>query len=263
MKIIFAGRDWAFNRKFIKELSDGHELLCCLFLEPNRLKLANQWARVRKRIRRNGLLRVSNELAFYLFDRLYFRRPEAKLYRTRPEYYLQKTELPCPTYDVENIHDAKWLELIKRLSPDIIFSICCNVIFRPELLSIPKLGTYILHEGLTPEYKGKHTILRAMIKKDYDKVGYTLLKATNNIDGGPVLIQGIYKIPCGEGNRTWSWIAHNALIDGLVDIKKSLIQLEQAQGFQPVDVSKREARVYTSMTLTELLRLLSRHSRPR
>jgi hypothetical protein len=262
MKIIFAGRDNNFNRKFLREVSDEHELLCCLFLEPNRFQFANRCAQVRKRIRRYGLIRAVNELAFVFCDRLYLRKPETKLIYTRPEYFLQKTELPCPTYNVENIHDTEWLELVERQSPDIIFSVCCNVIFRPALYSIPRLGTFVLHEGLTPEYKGLHTALWALMKGDYQKVGYTLLKVTDDIDGGDVLVQGTYKLQCGESWRTWGWVGHNALIEGLADIKKSLKQLERAQGFRPVEVANREAHVYTRMTLTEFLGLLWRHTRP-
>jgi folate-dependent phosphoribosylglycinamide formyltransferase PurN len=253
MRIIFAGRDNSFNRKLFTEISKDHEILFCLFLEPGRKKATNVFRRIRKRIRKYGLLQVVNEVAFHLIDRFIIRKPEAKFKDTQPEYFITEVELPFPSYSVENIHDFNWLRLIEQSSPDIIFSLCCNVIFKPVLTNIPKYGTFILHEGLTPEYKGLHTTLWALLKGDYKSVGYTLFKANNVIDGGEILAQGNYRLKDGENYRTWSWIGHNALIEGLDNIKKALKNLEQHNDFKPIETGNRESCYYTWMTLTEFL----------
>ncbi|MCX6245173.1 MAG: formyltransferase family protein [Bacteroidetes bacterium] len=256
MRIVFAGRDNSFNRKFFTEISEDHEVLYCLFLEPGRKNAKDKCKRIGKRLRKYGLLKVIDELAFHLFDRLFLRKPEITFKNSQPEYFNTKVELPFPSYTVENIHDAGWINFIKQSSPDIIFSLCCSVIFKPDLTSIPKYGTFILHEGLTPEYKGLHTTLWALLKKDYKSVGYTLFKANNDIDGGEILVQETYTRKYGEDYRTWSWISHNALIEGLDNIKRSLKNLEKNGNFEPIEKGSRESGVYTWMTLTKFLYLL-------
>jgi hypothetical protein len=37
--------------------------------------------------------------------------------------------------------------------------ICGSVIFKHAFYSIPRMGTFILHDDLTPEYLGLHTTL--------------------------------------------------------------------------------------------------------
>lgn len=253
MRIIFAGRDNSFNRKLFKEISSEHEVLFCLFLEPGRKNTFHLFKRIGKRIRRYGLLKVLNELAFHVIDRLLIRKPETTLKDTQPEYFKTDVALDFPCFTVDNIHDPNWLGLIKQSNPDIIFSLCCNVIFKPVLIDIPKYGTFILHEGLTPAYKGLHTTLWALLKGDYKSVGYTLFKANTEIDGGEILVQENYKLKDGENYRTWSWIGHNALIEGLDTIKKSLKNLEQNDGFKPVEIDNKESGVYTWVTLTQFL----------
>lgn len=255
MKIIFLGRDNPFNRKYFSELSKEHELLCCLFLEPNRFKLTYRLNFICKRIRKYGFIRVSDELCFHLYYRLFFRNATMKLIKTKREYFIDKLELECPTYNVENIHNIKWIEFIRNCSPDIIFCMCSSVILKPVLYNIPKLGTFVLHEGITPEYKGLHTILWALLKKDYKNIGYTLLKINDEIDGGKILIQENYKLNGNEDYRTWVWIGHNALIEGLDHIKKALKEVELNKDFKPVETVKRESCIYTWMTLTKFLNL--------
>ncbi len=256
MRIIFAGRDNSFNRKLFTEISKDHEVLYCLFLEPGRKKISERYKRIRKRIRKYGLLQVINELGFHLIDRLFLRKHETTFQDTQPDYFNTQSELPFPSFTIENIHDLNWLGLIKQSSPDIIFCLCCNVIFKPALTKIPKYGTFILHEGLTPEYKGLHTTLWALLKGDYKSVGYTLFRANNVIDGGEILTQGNYGLKDGENYRAWSWIGHNALIEGLDNIKKSLKNLEQHNNFKPIETGNRESCYYSWMTLTEFLSFL-------
>ncbi|NQY66884.1 MAG: hypothetical protein HRT72_04075, partial [Flavobacteriales bacterium] len=152
---------------------------------------------------------------------------EKELLKSKPEYFVNRSRIDCPTYDVVDVHSEQWLRFIKEEDPDIIFSICCNVIFKQELLDIPSLGTCVLHEGITPEYKGLHTPIWALLNRDFDCLGYSIIKANNVIDGGDVLVQGKYDLKEKEGLRTWSWVGHNALIEGIPAMKKAFKELEE------------------------------------
>ena len=254
MRVIFAGRDNNFNRRYVTELFRDHEIVACLFLEIDRFSYAARWRKITRRMKRYGVLRVIDELAFHVYDRVANGKHSKQMLASDPDFFLKSTKLPCPAFQVSNIHNKKWLSYIQEQEPDLIFSICCNVIFRPKLYSIPKYGTFVLHEGLTPEYKGLHTPIWALLNNEEEFIGYTVLRVNDEIDGGEVLVQDTYKLAPGEDIRTWSWIGHNALIQGLPKIRDSLAELEKNGSFTPISLEGRKNQYYSWVTLSEYLR---------
>jgi len=250
---MFAGRDNCFNRKFIAEMSVEHEIVCCLFLEPDRGTTLGRVKKIGKRVTKYGLIRAFDELAFHVFDRLFLRKREKEFYRNNPDFFIGNTELSCPVYNIKNIHDEKCLKMIKEIAPDIIFSICSHILFEKSLYKIPRLGTFVLHEGITPEYRGLHTCLWALMKREYQYVGYTVLKVNSQIDSGEILLQGQYNFNAKENYKAWSWVGHNALIYGLQDIIKSFRELERDGEFVPIKKENRPNYYYTWMRLSEFL----------
>ncbi len=255
MKIIFIGRDNSFNRKYVNGLSEAHEIICCLFVEPGRNSIQERVAKIKSRIKRYGLLQVINELAFHVFDRCLLRRNEKKLHLKNSDYFINGIEVKCPAFNVENIHSNYWLNYINLQRPDIILNICCSVIFQPKLYNLPKFGTFTIHEGITPEYKGLHSSLWALMNKDFEYIGFTVLKIDEKIDGGDVLLQKRYNLQSGENHKTWSWISHNSLIEGLQTISNALKKLEHDNGFTPLNVENRTVNYYTWMTMTMFIHL--------
>lgn len=258
MRVIFAGRDNSFNRGIVHWLKRDHEVVACLFLEPDRFGFKARWRRIRGRARRYGWFKAMDELAFHLADRLFVRRGEKELFEGYfPEEFLRPAPLEVPEYSVRKIHSQEWLDFIQQQKPDILFSVCGTVIFRPKLFNIPRLGTYVLHEGLTPEYKGLHTPLWGLMQQEPEFLGYTLLKVDESIDGGKVLIQGGYDPPEGCGVRQWSFIAHHAIVQGLDDMAEAMRELERDDGFEPLDLKSRmdSGHTYTWMGLTDFVRL--------
>lgn len=255
MRIIFAGRDNAFNRRIAEDFLADHEIICCLFLEPGRVSRKGKLKMIMRRVKKYGLSKTFDQVAFHIVDRLFLRKTEPVLWQTRSEYCNPGITLNCPTYEVEDINHEKWVALCRELKPDIILATCSQVIFKRQLYTIPSLGTYIIHEGLTPEYKGLHTPLWALMKKEFQHVGYTVLKADNKIDGGEVLIQDTYHIQAGEGYKTWSWVGHNAIISGMGKIKNAFKQLEKEKRFTPVNMQDRTSGYYTWMSLSGFIRL--------
>ena len=260
MKVIFVGRNNSFNRQFTCELFRDHELVSCLFVEGQRTTTSGRFQKIARRVKRNGLLRVTDELAFHVYDRIFHAKRNREFMQRAPDYFQQWPSLPCTSFEVDNIHSKKWLEYIEEQQPDIIFSICCNVIFRPKLYNIPKYGTYVLHEGLTPEYKGLHTPIWAMLKNDDEYIGYTMLRVNDEIDGGDVLSQGKYKLQPGEDVRTWSWVGHNALIQGLPEMRQKIDELATNGSFTPMPLEGRKSTYYTWVTLSQFLRHRRRYA---
>lgn len=265
MRIIFAGRDNAFNRGVVHWLKENNEVVACLFLEPDRFSNRARWKRIRNRAKRFGFLKAFDELAFHAYDRLFLRKGEKALFeRYFPEQFIYPKPLNVPEYNVRNIHSDDWVAKIKEMDADIMFSVCGTVIFKPKVYELPRLGTFVLHEGLTPEYKGLHTPLWALMQGEPEFLGYTLLQVDRSIDGGKVLVQGVYSPPKDCGVRQWSFIAHHAIINGLNEMNESLLKLEEHRSFKPVEFGERIrcASTYTWMGLTNFLRNFRRRYRP-
>ena len=253
MRVIFAGRNNSFNRKIAKELFRDHELISCLFLEEGRGNFSARLNRIRRRMKRYGVLRALDELAFHVYDRIFHKKHTRTFFKQAPEFFLKWSKLTCPCYDVDNIHSKKWIDYIEEQKPDILFSVCCTVIFRPKLFNIPRLGTYVLHEGLTPEYKGLHTPIWALINDEQEYLGYTMLRVNESIDGGDVILQDGYDLKEDEDVRCWSWVAHKAIIDGLPKLRKTLADLEENETFTPVSIEGRKHQYYTWVPLSKFL----------
>ncbi len=249
MRIVFIGRDNVFNRRVINELSVEHEITGCFFVELHRGTWKGKFQRIR--IKKYPFLKVVDELMFHSFDRMLLRNKEIEYYRKRPEYYFEPIVLNVNVCNTNNIHSTECITEIMKMKPDIIFSVCSSVIFTTELYEIPELGTYVLHEGITPEYRGLHNNLWALMKKDFNNIGYTLLKVTGQIDGGEILVQGKYTLGKDENFRSWSWISHNAIIEGMRDIMEALKQLEKNKTFTPSGGTVRMSKYYTWMGATD------------
>lgn len=248
------GRDNAFNRKIVSEFSLEHEVLCCLFIEPERFLKKEKLKKIIQRAKKYGLFKALDELAFHFFDRYFLRKNEIVFWNECGEYIHTNASLNCPCHQVENINSSKWVELCNSLSPDIILGTCSQVIFKPDIYKIPILGTFMIHEGLTPEYKGLHTPLWALMKKEFNKIGYTVLKVNDKIDGGKILTQGTYSLRRNENYKAWSWVGHKAIISGMEDILRSFRELERMRYFIPLNITNRESGYYTWMQLSHFLK---------
>ncbi len=97
---------------------------------------------------------------------------------------------PAVRLTTASVNAPEIAQLLARLQPDILFINCIAERVLPRIYDVPKLGTFIYHEGITPEYRGVHSVYyRALANGDDDKVGYTLLKANPDFDAGPVYAQ--------------------------------------------------------------------------
>ena len=254
MKIIFIGRDNTFNRGVIAWLAHDHEIAACLFVENELFTLKGIINRVRSRSKKYGVLKAANEVAFHVFDHLFLRKKDDALLRAYAKDFLTR-ELAFPSHDVRNVNLPEWIDFIRAQDADIVFSVCTTVIFAPELLHSTRLGTFVVHDGVTPEYKGLHTTLWALMKKEPHGLGCTLLRANMAIDSGECLFQQDYKPASNESYKTWSTVTHKGILVNLPYMRAALKQLEAQQHFIPLKTSGRREGYYTWMGLTDFVRL--------
>ena len=77
---------------------------------------------------------------------------------------------------------------IQALAPDLMF-VCGAPLLKPSIFNLPRLGTVNLHFGISPDYRGQHTLLWPLLQGDYGRIGATLHYVNEGIDAGRVLFR--------------------------------------------------------------------------
>jgi len=93
-----------------------------------------------------------------------------------------------PVFAPENINHPIWIEKIKRISPDLIFSFYYRNILCKDILDIPKQGALNLHGSLLPKYRGRVPLNWAIINGE-TQTGVTLHYMTTKPDAGDIVGQ--------------------------------------------------------------------------
>src|SRR5690606_511865 len=75
-------------------------------------------------------------------------------------------------YQPENINTPEYIELIKRLKPDLIITAAFGQIVSKSILDIPPLGCINVHASILPKYRGASPIHQAIIDGE-DETGIT------------------------------------------------------------------------------------------
>jgi UDP-4-amino-4-deoxy-L-arabinose formyltransferase/UDP-glucuronic acid dehydrogenase (UDP-4-keto-hexauronic acid decarboxylating) len=110
-------------------------------------------------------------------------------------------ELACaeglPVFAPDDINHPVWVEKIKAIKPDIIFSFYFRDMVKNPILEIPKYGCLNLHGSLLPAYRGRVPINWAIINGETE-TGVTLHYMTARPDNGDIV--GQEKIAIGPGD---------------------------------------------------------------
>ena len=96
-------------------------------------------------------------------------------------------------YKSRAVYDQSLAELIESFSPDLILLAGFMRILTPEFVSKFKGKLLNIHPSLLPKYTGLHTHKRALENGD-SKHGATVHYVTEELDGGPIIIQGAIPI---------------------------------------------------------------------
>ncbi len=92
------------------------------------------------------------------------------------------------TYQPDNINDPDFINYLKRLNPDFIFSIQWRQILKKQIIDLPKGGIINLHFALLPKYRGFYPIAWALMNCEIE-TGVTLHYINEGIDAGDIIAQ--------------------------------------------------------------------------
>jgi hypothetical protein len=186
--------------------------------EPKSLR----WKRLKRERRRVGSLRLADVLAFRVWYRLVYAARDARwideqLDRLRATYSPIGRDVPILATPSPNSADSE--KFIRDARPDIVLALCKNLL-KESVFSLPRVGTFVLHPGICPEYRNSHGCFWALAQDDIDNVGVTLLRIDRGIDTGPVF--GYFRYPYDEETESHIVIQHRMVLDNLDAIAGSL-----------------------------------------
>lgn len=214
---------------------------------------ARLWRRVRREVERVGLLRFLDVLAF----RLYYKyslasRDEAWIQATLDDLCRRFDTVPesCRVLETPSPNSAEAVALLREIQPDLVIARCKSIL-RKHVFDIPRKGTFVMHPGICPEYRNAHGCFWALVQRDFNNVGMTLLRVDEGVDTGPVY--GYYRCRFDERSETHTVIQNRVVFDNLDALQATLEDIV-AGSRQKLDTSGRPSRAWGQPWLTSYVR---------
>jgi len=208
--------------------------------------------RIAREIKRVGFWRFLDVLAFRVYHRLTQaagdRRWEARqLMRLRTCF----PDRPyAPELVVASPNSSVAQAFIRDRQPDLVIA-RCKTLLSERIFTIPRLGTYVMHPGICPEYRNAHGCFWAMASGDFANIGMTMLRIDKGVDTGPVF--GYFRVQADAG-ESHVVTQHRVVLDHLDAIRAKLLEIEAGTA-TPIETSGRRSATWGQPWLSALLRM--------
>lgn len=100
-----------------------------------------------------------------------------------------------PVLYPEDPNTPEWLERIRSLQPDVIFSFYYRKMLSEQLLAIPRYGCINMHGSLLPKYRGRSPVNWQLVHGESES-GMTMHYMVRKADAGDII--GQKKVAVGE-----------------------------------------------------------------
>lgn len=209
---------------------------------------------VRREVARHGMLGLLDVLALRAYSSLRLARSDtvwadAELARLRDHYPVNLGAIPKRVVRDPNSEAAR--SFIAGLAPDLIIA-RCKFILKPEIFNLARAGTFALHPGICPEYRNAHGCFWALVNRELDRVGMTLLRIDRGVDTGPILLQAT--CPFDEVRESHYVIQQRVVFENLERIGQTLVAAARGDAPAPVDITGRASATWGQPGLTSYLR---------
>jgi methionyl-tRNA formyltransferase len=217
--------------------------------EPQQL-----WRAARREFRRVGALKFLDVAAFRIYSRLMHSARENAWKRSQLAHL--RAAFPAaldhvPRLVVSNPNSADARAFVRGIAPDLAVA-RCKVLLTREIFEVPRVGTYVLHPGICPEYRNAHGCFWALANRDLGRVGMTLLRVDEGIDTGPVYLQAACEFD--EVRESHIVIQYRAVYDNLDAIGRTLRALGRGEPIQRISTEGRRSAVWGQPGLTDYIR---------
>jgi len=131
-------------------------------------------------------------------------------------------EYKIRTYQPERINTAEAINFIEGLNPDLFVVVSYGQILSKGILNLPAIFAVNAHASILPKYRGAAPINRAIINGEL-ATGVTIIKMTEKMDAGPIIMQKQIHIKEDDTSLTLteklSQLAAELLVGSLKQIK--------------------------------------------
>lgn len=211
-----------------------------------------RWRRIRRELRRVGALRFLDVFALRLYYRLFLAKQDraweaGELDRLRATYPPLSPDLVVLHTHSPNTTEAE--AFVRNLAPDIMIA-RCKTLLKESVFTIPRLGTFVMHPGVCPQYRNAHGCFWALASDDPQHVGMTLLRIDRGVDTGEVF--GYYSYPFDEVAESHIVIQHRVVFENLEALRTRLLEIA-AGSAATIDTSGSESRAWGQPWLTKYL----------
>lgn len=139
------------------------------------------------------------------------------------------TDMGLTLFAPEDVNHPLWIDRIRALQPDIIFSFYYRHLLSKDILSIPPRGAFNLHGSLLPRYRGRAPVNWVLINGEAE-TGVTLHKMTEKADSGPILGQLTVPVDAMDTaltlHKKMREASQTLLMNVLPDLKKGSLPLK-------------------------------------
>lgn len=208
--------------------------------------------RVRREIKRTGLLNFLNVGAFRLYYRLFLAGKDDVWTQNTVES-LTRSFPPIPASTrillTSSPNSPEAESFLKTIQPDIMIA-RCKTLLKENIFSLAAKGTFVMHPGICPEYRNAHGCFWALANDDLERVGMTLLRIDKGVDTGPVY--GYYRCRMDEVNDSHIVIQHRTVFDNLAQLAADLHEIHAGRATR-IDTAGRKSATWGQPWLTSYL----------
>jgi methionyl-tRNA formyltransferase len=97
-------------------------------------------------------------------------------------------KIRIPVYCPENVNTPEWIEMIRGLSPEVIFSFYYRALLGRDILMVPSAGSFNLHGSMLPAYRGRCPVNWVLVNGER-RTGVTLHHIIDAPDAGDIVGQ--------------------------------------------------------------------------
>ncbi|WP_409158964.1 bifunctional UDP-4-amino-4-deoxy-L-arabinose formyltransferase/UDP-glucuronic acid oxidase ArnA [Pectobacterium sp. B2J-2] len=101
--------------------------------------------------------------------------------------------MDVPVFAPEDVNHPLWVNRIRELAPDVIFSFYYRTLLSDDILQLPSFGAFNLHGSLLPRYRGRAPVNWVLVNGE-TQTGVTLHKMVSRADAGDIVAQSVVAI---------------------------------------------------------------------
>ncbi|WP_436874539.1 bifunctional UDP-4-amino-4-deoxy-L-arabinose formyltransferase/UDP-glucuronic acid oxidase ArnA [Kosakonia sacchari] len=152
-------------------------------------------------------------------------------------------ERGIPVYAPDDVNHPLWVDRIRDLNPDVIFSFYYRNLLCDNILNTARIGAFNLHGSLLPAYRGRAPLNWVLVNGE-SETGVTLHRMVSRADAGAIIAQ--QRVTIAENDEALS--LHRKLAEAAKGMLASVLPTIKTQTFSETAQDDSKASYYGRRT---------------